>query len=398
MSEKPKKSFVIIFVSGSLAVLLAVILFFFLGRGDSSQPETSQKTPQTVARGSQPVDNTRIKETYIPGKTYKTVIQTSIESRGSYANWGLTWDSNTIFIGEVVFYRDIESNDGNRLVVVQDFEAVKSLKLFTQVDNISLNLGTIGRTILDEVKSAVESTVDLTVAGAVELAAAAQGLPPGTSAMALDFLNKLKPLPDKAVRNWVADVERDAKAKLFTEIGTLNGKKCRIVYESGVGVTGIEPIGCTLTEKEYSLIKDTAMISDIYLMKDEKSNEGDTWEIRGADLPAVLDPSISASLTGTLTAQRGKDKNVGDRENHRAVIRLRSGVLDLLNRDDKSEIAARWAPRGEFEYSFKDRIITSGRLTGDLSLVTSSLDHIIFQMKNTVTPKYEVTYHCEIVE
>jgi hypothetical protein len=198
------------------------------------------------------------------------------------------------------------------------------------------------------------------------------------------------------VKTEFAKATRDSAAKLFAEVRSMNGKKCRIVYENGVGVTSVEPIGCTLTQDEYLFIMDTAILSDIYLMPDEKCSEGDTWEIRGEDFLPILDPSLSASLTGVLTARRGRD--IGGSGAPRAIIRLESGVLDLRDRDDKTEVAARWAPRGELEYSFGEQIVTSGRLNGDMSIASRSIDHVVFEMRNIVIPKYDITYHCEVLK
>lgn len=403
MSEKRTSPLTLLIVGGMFVLALAAILVFGFAGGeskstkrssDNSSASSKKKEPprdltagQTITREeveeqgvelalpAAPVDTNRIAMTYKKGKTYKTKIKTSIETRGSYQDWGITTEMNMFFLGEFEFMRDIEENDGNRMVVMQEFTKLECIELFTKVDSISLNLGNVAHTVLD-------------------LAGATIDIPPGSSRVATDQLNKI--LASDMVKSELAKAIRDDAAQLFTEIDSLNGKKCRIVYENGKGVVSVQPIGCTLTNDEYTFIMDMAMMSDVYIMPEEECNEGDTWEIRGEDFLPIIDPSLRASLSGTLTARRGKDG--GDSRKPTGIIKLERGMLEMRDRDEGMEVAARWAPRGDLEYSFSDQIITSGRLGGDLSIVSRSLDHIVFEMRNVVTPKYEITYHCEILE
>jgi hypothetical protein len=434
MSEKRTNPLTILIVCGVFVLALAAILVFGLGGGESrtggsgaGSSETTKKEPpkdltagqtttnaevekkgaeptqpatppkkeppkdltagQTITRAeveeqgvelaqpAAPVDTNRIAMTYKQGSAYRTRIKTGIESRGSYTDWGITTDMNIKFLGEFEFLRNIERNDGNQLVVILEFTKLESIELYTQVDSISLDLGNVAHTVLD-------------------LAGAAFDIPPGASRIATDQLNKI--ISSKLVRNELSKAIRDNTAQLFTWIDSLSGKKCRVVFENGKGVVSIQPIGCTLSQDEYAFVMDMAMLSDIFFMPDEECKEGDTWEIRGEDFLPIIDPSMRASLTGMVTVRRGKD--VGVPQEPSAVIRLERGVLELRNRDDKTELAARWAPRGELEYSFGQQIVTSGRLVGDLSIVSRSIDHVIFEMNNTITPEYEITYHCEIIK
>lgn len=404
MSEKRTNPLTLLIVGGVFVLALAAILVFGLGSGESKTGSTSsgrsatssgkkKEPPRDLTTGQKitreeveeqgvelaqpaaPVDTNRISMTYKQGKTYKMKVKARIESRGSYKDWGVTTDMNMKYIGEFEFTRRIEHNDGNRLVVVHEFTKLQNISLFTEVESISISLGNAAHKILD-------------------LAGAAYDIPPGTSRIATDQLNRI--LSYEPVRNELSKSMRDEAAQLFAGVGSLNGKKCRLVFENGRGVTSVEPIGCTLTQDEYAFIMDSALLSDIHLMPDEECKEGENWEIRGEDFLPIIDPSMRTSLTGALTVRRGKD--MGGPNTPSAIIRLERGTLELRDMDDKTSVAARWAPRGELEYSFGDQIITSGRLGGDLSIVTQSLDHIIFEMKNVVTPKYEVTYHCEVLE
>ncbi len=401
MSQKRTNSLTLLIVGGIFVLLLATILVFGLGGGESqssgprsgSATESQRKKDQprdltagnTITRTeveeqgvelSQPavsVDTNRIAMTYKQGTSYRTRIKTKIETRGSYKDWGITTDMNVKFLGEFEFLRDIERNDGNQLVVLQEFTKLECIELFTQVDSISLNIGNAAHTVID-------------LAGSY--------IPPGTSKIAVDQLNNI--ISSKPVKDEITKAIKDKAAQLFVEINSLNGKKCRIVHENGKGVVSVQPIECTLTQDEYAFIMDMALMSDIYLMPDVECKENDTWDIRGEDFLPILDPSMHASLTGTLTARRGKDGGVSN--NPSAIIKLERGLLELRERDHETELAARWAPRGELEYSFDEQIITSGRLGGDLSIVSRSIDHVIFEMHNTITPKYEITYYCEILQ
>lgn len=404
MSEKRTNPLVYVIIGGIFILALAAILVFGLGGSESrsggssseseAAPSKKKKEPprdltagQTMTRAevaeqgiplaepAAPVDTNRISMTFKQGKTYKIKVKAVVETRGSYKDWGITTDMNTKNLAEYEFLRRIEINDGNRVVVVQEFPKLQNITLYTEVESISVNLGTAAHTILD-------------------FAGALVDIPPGSSRIATNQLNNI--LSWEPIKNEFSKAIHDENAKLFTDVDTLQGKKCRLVFENGRGVTSVEPIGCTLTPDEYSFIMDTALLADIHLLPDEEYKVGEIWHIRGEDFLPIVDPSMHASLTGTLTAQRDKDK--GEPQNPIGIIRLKSGMLELLDRDEQMAVAARWAPRGELEYSFSDKIITSGRLGGDLSIVTNSLDHVVFEMRNVVTPKYEATYHCEILK
>jgi hypothetical protein len=81
-------------------------------------------------------------------------------------------------------------------------------------------------------------------------------------------------------------------------------------------------------------------------------------------------------------------------------LAIRIDVLRLLPAREETPLpelvtAARWAPRGTLMFSFADNVFTAGELKGDLTIVERSIDHLIFEMENTVKPDYEITYSCE---
>ena len=109
----------------------------------------------------------------------------------------------------------------------------------------------------------------------------------------------------------------------------------------------------------------------------------------------IIDPSLRASVGGSVSAVRGA--NGGTKERPTAQIMLERGVLSLHDYDNESTTKANWAPRGEMIYDFREGVVTEAELTGEFSMERRSTNHFIFESRFSVQPKYSVTYHCEVL-
>lgn len=396
MSENKSRTLWIMVGMGLFLLLLALILVIGLG-GRSGNGTSKKKQPPrdltdgntltregfeeqgaTAATPSKPVDTSRIALTYTPGKSYRTTVDSTIKSRGSHKDWGVTSVMSSHYVASYQFIRKIEKNDGKNLVFLQEFTHAESAMIYTEVENIKIDLGWFGdagQTMLD-------------------IASIANAFPTGWSTFGVNRLNGILNTP--LIKRAFSSVAQDKNAKLFVNVEPLMGKKARIHYRNGVGVTAIEPVGCTLTGDEQDLLFAISAFSDIFVFEDVDCEIGTTWDINGVDFLPIIDPSMNASLAGRLTVKRVKDG--GTKENPTAVIKLDSGVLDFKDRTPEVAVAARWAPRGEMTYSFTDNIVTLAELTGNLTMQTKSVDHIIFEMENQVKPDYFIKYTCEVLD
>ncbi len=167
----------------------------------------------------------------------------------------------------------------------------------------------------------------------------------------------------------------------------------KVEFTNGSGATNIIPIGGDLAPNEVDLVRLMNYSCDATILP-QGSKPGDTWTIRAADLMTIMDPSMKATPTGMVTAQRLADQSVNDRTTAR--IEIIKGVLDMVDTTKKGVTSATWAPRGILLFDFKDRIITSAELDGELIIQNRSTDHIIFEASWSQKPKYKVIYHSEL--
>jgi hypothetical protein len=322
---------------------------------------------------SKPVDNSRIAETYQVGKTYKAMVNFALSGRGSHKDYGLDKVVNIYYLGEMEVLRKVESNDGQTMVLTLAFPMAKNVCILTKIEGIRLELGTVAT-------------------GLLEAGGEWEGLPPGWTLMATQAFNEAA--STDLVKNLASQVAQDRTAKCFRFVDGIQGKKVRVKYVNGRGITELTSLDCSLDNDQLQLMVGMAMASDVYMLPNLESKVGDTWTIQGGDMLSVLDPSAHARVTGEITAQRSED--IGQDEGRQAVIDISSGTLNLNDWDNASEQTGWWTPRGKMKYSFADKIITQAELTGEFQWEKRSTNHILFEARMVVKPQYKVLYSCEI--
>ncbi|MEX2389766.1 MAG: hypothetical protein WD534_17950 [Phycisphaeraceae bacterium] len=391
----------ILLLAGILVALVALIVVIAMqgaGGGEEAAAGDAERTSEgprqlevgesvsrqdVEARGGNPptpskaVDTTRVVQTYEPGRQYRSLLQVSINARGEHHDWGITANSYTQYVGEAQILRTIESNDGQTIVLVQEFERARSVSAWSRLTGLRIELPRGFQTVLD-------------LSG---MALTEGGLLPGWSEVGTHTANEI--FENEAMLNVINQLETDSTAQLFAFVDSLEGKKMRITYVNGEGVTHIEPIRGSLNHEEQEMVMATAVISDAYVLPDLQSRPGDTWTIHGQDMLPVLDPSLRATVSGALTGRRGEDG--GTRERPTAEVVLDRGVLDLHDADGSAATRARWAPRGRMTFDFHDGIVTHAEIDGEFRIQQRSTDHLIFEARWSVEPEYQVVYRNEVV-
>lgn len=384
--SSPRKFTLVHLFLGAIVVLLGVIAFR-PREGKETRGDTPGGAKADVSNPQKPlpeqskptkVDTTQLIQTYAVGKSYRSVVQVSLTSRGTSKDWGIAADNTFAYVGELVVDRTVESNDGTKMVVTQTFPAAKTLTAVTQVEGIRIEMPPAGTLMLEGL-------------GQAAALLAGVDLQPGWSAVLADSANSV--LENPLAKKLIATATQDPKAKIFKCIDSIEGKRMKVEFINGSGATNIIPIGGDLTGEEHDLVRLMNYSCDATILP-QGSKPGDTWTIRAADLMTIIDPSMKATPTGMVTAQRLADQTVGDRNTAR--IKIINGVLDIVDTTKKDVTNATWAPRGILEYDFKDHIITSAELDGELIIQNRSTDHIIFEASWSKKPKYKVIYHSEI--
>jgi hypothetical protein len=346
-----------------------------LAAGESVDRSTLEASDVTVNTPANPIDTARIRETYKAGQRFRTLTKASMKTRASAKDWGVEQVLTLCYAAEGETIRTIESNDGNTLVETVEFTKARTLGIFCNLDDVRIDVGPAGQLLLLGLDwytmTPAWSSLD------------------GASAKQI-----LEGIP--AVQGWANRALTDQATRTFAFVDSLQGKKVRIEYVNGKGVTNLTAIGCTLSGDDQAFLVDIAGISDPYVLPNLDSKEGDSWTIRGEDFLPVLDPSLRSTMTGTVTLVRGTDTQLAD--GPAAQLKLNDGILTLHSVEETSEMVGRWAPRGEMTYSFGDKIVAEAHLSGSLSIDKHSTKHILFEARQVVEPDYEVVYSCELLK
>lgn len=313
-------------------------------------------------------DPNRIQEVLKAGSNYRAIVKAGLEARVEDADWGVVEIVNLAYAAELVINRNIESNDGKKIVELRHFEACRNVKL----------------------ESSSEVHIDLGGPGELALIAL-EGYYPGT----YEAATLLKPLAEGILSATSESIIDQRNAKFKAAINSLSGKKVRIVYVDGdqAGVQSLEPVSCTLTDDERNFLLNTAVVSDAHIMKANMA-PGSSWSIDGAQFGGFLDPTMRGVPHGEIVVTREPDTSVSSRPF--AVLRVTRGTLQLDNSDQSHSRIGTFVPQGNLRYDLTDDYVSGAEFTGDFTIQSLSKDHILFEARTRSEPKLKITYTCQM--
>lgn len=352
-----------------LLVVIAILLLLIVWLVVKNGPNSGSSGPSNGA--GRPFETTRIQQTYQPGRTYRSVLQVSVNARATHKDWGINTDSYMQFISETEIERKILSNDGTTIVLEQEFTRARTIAVSSELSRVRIALPGVAQGVLDLVGGYAAS------------------LPPGWTEVSIRAADQI--LSTRPVLNALQALSEDptAQARLFLD--SLEGIRVRITYVNGKGVTAIQPLHGELSDDIMNMIRTTSIISDAYVLPDLSSRPGDVWTIHGPDMLPIMDPSLRAAAMGRLTARRGNDG--GTAAQPTAEVLLDDGVVEFRAADGTGAFLILWAPQGNMTFDFTDNIVTYAELGGQLDVEKRSTDHWIFEARWAVEPEYKVMYY-----
>lgn len=376
---------VVVLLAGILAALVALIGVLLTqrgGHGPSPVASTPDRPKPAVAEGRtvhrselpsppkapRPIDDPdRIKETLRAGETYAVVLKAGLNARAVDKAWWRKEVINLSYVGEMQVDRSIEQNDGKRVVELRHFATARNVKLLCDVEEAAIDLGAPGVLLL----------------GALTYLKPEAGI----------AVTAAKPIADAILRRGAQEAARSEATRAVAHVETLAGKTVRITYVDGVGVEAIEPVGCTLSRDELDFVFDTAVLSDCHIW-DMKKAPGQRWEVDGAQLSGLIDPSLRGSTEGEIGFIRDAD----GREDGRslAILRIEAGSLAINASDAATRRIGSFTPRGTLRYSLADKIVERAELVGRFDVEEISTDHILFETSFKTSPELRIEYTCTI--
>jgi hypothetical protein len=313
------------------------------------------------------IDPDRITAAFQPGKTYEMILKGDAEGKGTNSSWGETVVVYSQFLFECAIDRTIESNDGDTLVELRHYKVVRNAVVDAKVEEVKLDFGWPGQMAL----TCLESVA------------------PGSYVM----FDSLQPFATDFAKNEYQK-RLDQNAKVRGTVDSLSGKKVRLTFENGKGVTQVQPLGCDLNSDERDFIFATAVLADCFIMPNFELKAGETWTVDGQNLAGLIDPSLRGDTSGLITVGRRQDATTGSHP--AAVLEITQGRVVIDSTTPKQYDIGTFTPRGKLVFDLEDEFVASADLTGTITIENCSRDHILYETSWRTKPEIKVTYTCKI--
>lgn len=311
----------------------------------------------------------RIRDVLLEGRTYEVTAGFTLTGPVRDKQWGFENLVHMNYVAEVQFTRRIERNDGRRVEELRHIKHSRMLKA----------------------ESTAEFRLVWTEPGTLLLAGLA-GLDLWTTGGQI-----LLQVP--AILGLIEDVYKqglnDVNTKVKAALDSLEGKQFRVVYEDGVGVVELTPAGCDLTTEERDFLMSLSVVSDAYLLPDQHSKVGDSWEVPPEAFSDFLPSGWRGRPRGNVVIRRVKDFEQGGHQFAR--LEIQSGSFEVVATDSSWERIGSLTPRGWLEYDITDGYVKTGELRASASVHQASRDHLLFETRFETSPQARSTYSCRLL-
>ena len=324
------------------------------------------------------------------GKTYHSRVMGKVDGQASKKDWGIRGSAYFTYVYGVESIGKIVKNDGVTIVEERTFGTV--------TENVFVSRYDVGFELPPELATGL-SLLEIFSGGTGQLAPAV-----------IELLNEVKLPVDDAFFNKLREKEMlppdldpekvKGELMMFSKLKDgriLEGKKVRIVFKDGQGITSITPLGCELSQQEVDVIKRTNYVMDHYLFPDQEVAPGETWEVNGDVFAGFLDPRLHGRVGGKVTVRRIADFTDASGEISRR-LRLVNGNISFTDNSSAGKAITGQLSGVRGVCSIPDRygVITTATMSGMMVYKNISTDHLLFDAEMTVTPRFEISYECSV--
>lgn len=325
------------------------------------------------------------------GKTYHSIVLGKLSGQASKADWGIKGTAFFTYLYGLDSKAKVLQNDGVTILEQRDFTKVQEELLVTEYE-VGIDLG-------DTIRSLIQFAQDVPDTTIKGLAGFAQSMDGKKVALKKGWVD--------AARKWGIfkdfpriDPEQFERELRMFSAGTndrlLEGKAVRITFVDGQGITRIEPVNCAISEKERDVIIRSNFALDHYVFPNRQVSPGEEWEIDGDVLGGFLDPRISGKAGGKVTVIRTPDFTAA---NGAISKKLKISHGNIVVEDvgaSKAVTGKLMSITGVLTIPDAVHVITSASLKGYADYQNVSTDHLLFEAKHTVRPKFEIQYSCTV--
>jgi hypothetical protein len=279
----------------------------------------------------------------------------------------------------MVVRREIESNDGQRVVELRRFESVRSVKLLSRAEDVRLELGPPDSPILESLPGGRPDD---------------SKVPVSATAVAEALLG-----PDASA------VTGDPTARALLQVDPISGKSVRITFVDGLGVQTIEPVGCTLSAWERDFLFQATLSPDAALRPGPRNERHGTKNVEASRLADYFLISTYGTVSGTVIVDRAGPPRRRGPFRRPSVFRLQAYGQVSVRWDDqpgRSEEEAGghhiafYLPQGTARFGRGGSHAKCVELEGPVTWYDLPERHLLFETQFTNVPELTVRYGCTV--
>ncbi len=314
-------------------------------------------------------DPDRVKSVLRVGKTYEIRVKGGFTAALKERDYGVRRRENLAFAFEMLTRRTIESNDGRRIVAVLRFERVRMAKLLTAVEDFQIDLGAPGEPIFDGLDH----------------------LAPEAGIALVD----VAPVADALLGRTARPVAQSPTSRAFLETDPLSGKTVRITYRTGQGVESIQPIGCTLDNRQARFVFQRALLSDYFLLPRRPAAVGETRRVDARQLMGYLEPSLRGLPEGEIAVRRGAEhRHNGKRY---CTLQVQGDALNVRSCILPDGFFGRFRPTGTLQFNLSDGYVEGAQLRWRIDEAQFLFgDRLLFESDFRGQPRLAIDYRCKL--
>ena len=341
------------------------------------------------------------------GKTYHSRVLGKVEGRASKTDWAIRGSAYFTYIYGVESLGKIIKNDGIMIIEERTFGKVVEDVIVSRYE-IGFELPPAIQNGFNFLCATLGAAGEIWLGGGDGTTGAVAGEEVGKVVNAIiqeikiPFTDKM--FADLRTQGMLPDSLDPNKVKremmMFTKLKDgkiLEGKKVRIIFRDGQGITSIEPIGCRLSKQEIDVIKLTNYVMDHYLFPDQQVSPGSNWDVNGDVFAGFLDPRLHGKVTGKVSITRISDFTDANNETAKRLRLVKGNISFTDNSSEGNAITGQLSGiKGVCSIPNKYGVVTSATMHGSMIYKNVSTDHLLFEAAMTVTPRFQITYECTV--
>lgn len=344
-------------------------------------------TPDEEGR-PEPVSRDRLIAMYPKGKVVRSLAILDATGRGTNRDWAvLKHQAHFLYEYQVAAETSVKSNDEYEIVFEKDFKEVKQIRALSDG---TLEIAPPDDPLFDMTWKAIEEQLAVVYPKYRVIKEVVNIADPGLQRTLTRIAKGLGiPLRDIHVAEVVEKVEK------------LAGTRIRFVYQSGVGVTSVEPLNNRdrFPDKDEltRIAHNAGLLADLHLAEAAEKRPGEETILRIKDIASMLALPYDVTFNGRVTVKKEPNKPEEGQDLH--TLSVPGGEMNVTaNVDGNDREGVVRINSGTIHYSPNEKLVTKAEMSVDGTTSFVSRDHLLFGTTAIKSAKMRMWYQAKPVK